>query len=142
MLSLLTEDGETTAVIFTFTFSEPGNYVFNDATNEQKILIITVMDIGESCSDPDRYVQTVSGESLSEIGVSQKSDIILKPNYSLIVAIGLILLFSTMIIMVLIFYCLHKDWNISDVDMNRTYREEQNQLQYQIYHESEEIFHK
>jgi ABC-type phosphate transport system permease subunit len=69
-------------------------------------------------------VQTVSGESLSEIGVSQKSDIILKPNYSLIAAIGLILLFSTMIVMVLIFYCLHKDWKINDVDNNRTFRDE------------------
>jgi len=73
-------------------------------------MIVTVMALGETCSDPDRYVQTVSGETLSEIGVSQKDDLILKPNYALIAAIGLILLFSTCIIMVLIFYCLHKDW--------------------------------
>ena len=138
MRARLTEEGEVTPVIFTFTFSEPGNYVFNEATNDQKILMVTVMAAGETCSDPDRYVQTVSGESLSEIGVSLRKDIILRPNYSLIAAIGLILLFSTMVVMVLIFYCLHKDWAITDVDIHRTFRD--NQLQYNIYHESEELF--
>jgi len=83
------------------------------------------MDLGETCSDPDRYVQTVSGETLSEIGVSQKEDIILKPNYALIVSIGLILLISTGVIMVLIFYCLHKDWTITDVKLHKTYRQDQ-----------------
>jgi hypothetical protein len=110
MLARIEQEAEITPVIFTFTFKDPGNYVFFDATNEQKIMIVTVMALGETCSDPDRYVQTVSGETLSEIGVSQKDDLILKPNYALIAAIGLILLFSTCIIMVLIFYCLHKDW--------------------------------
>lgn len=132
-------DADVTPVIFTFTFADAGNYVFYDSTNAQKILIITVMDLGETCSDPDRYVQTVSGESLSEIGVSQQDDLILKPNYWLILSIGLILLASTGFIMLIIFYCLHKDWTISDADMKRSFRDDQ--YAHNIYHDDPELFY-
>lgn len=81
----------------------------------------------------------MSGESLSEIGVSQKQDLILKPNYYLIASIGLILLASTGFIMLIIFYCLHKDWTISDADMKRSFRDDQ--YAHNIYHDDPELFY-
>jgi len=78
----------------------------------------------------------VSGESLSEIGVSQKSDIILKPNYPLLVSLGLMLFISTAIIMVFIGYCLHKGWSIPDLTA-RTFRDDQ--LKMQFNHEEREF---
>ena len=62
--------GSTKPSFFTFTFIEAGSYVFNDAESEAKIMIITVMGAGETCSDPDRYVQTLSGDTLAELGVA------------------------------------------------------------------------
>jgi len=54
--------GDSTGSIFSFTFVDKGTYVFNDATSTQKLMIVTVMGAGETCTDPDRYVQTVSGD--------------------------------------------------------------------------------
>jgi hypothetical protein len=34
-------------------------------------MVVTVKKLGEECADPDKYVDTVSGESLSAVGVSQ-----------------------------------------------------------------------
>lgn len=46
----------TQASIFAFTFTESGSYVFVDAFDQNKIMIVKVQDNGETCSDPDRYI--------------------------------------------------------------------------------------
>jgi hypothetical protein len=112
----------TDPVIFTFTFSDPGTYVFNDAANEKKIMIITVKGLGEECADPDRYVQTVSEDSLAQVGATINEDLIVEPNYPLIIALGLILVFSTGIIMIFVGYCLHKNWTMPTI-IPKTYRD-------------------
>ena len=71
------EVGDTTETLFAFTFVESGTYVFHTNLNVKKLMIITVKGKGEECADPDRYVQTVSGASLAEVGINQKHDIIL-----------------------------------------------------------------
>jgi len=40
------------------------------------MMIISVKGDGESCADPDRYLQIMSGESLSQMGVAQRTDLI------------------------------------------------------------------
>jgi hypothetical protein len=49
-------EGDQTESLFAFTFTEEGTYVFNDAAERQRILVITVKGAGEKCADPDRYV--------------------------------------------------------------------------------------
>ena len=71
------EEKDLTESLFAFTFVQEGTFVFYDAANIKKIMIITVKAKGETCADPDRYVQTVSGSSLAEVGISTKKDIIL-----------------------------------------------------------------
>ena len=63
--------------IFTFTFTKKGSYVFNDAANDQKILVVRVVGAGEECEDTDRFVQTITENSLAAAGVQQKGDLIL-----------------------------------------------------------------
>ena len=109
-------------VIFTFTFTEAGTYVFNDAANEKKIMIISVKGLGEECADPDRYVQTVSEDSLAQVGATINEDLIVEPNYPLIIALGLILVFSTGVIMIFVGYCLHKNWTMPTI-VPKTYRD-------------------
>lgn len=46
----------TEASIFAFTFTEAGSYVFADASDYNKIMLVKVLDQGESCQDSDRYI--------------------------------------------------------------------------------------
>lgn len=55
-----------TPTIFAFTFNNAGTYVFNDAADKQKIMIITVKGPGEECADSNRYVQTITSDTLAE----------------------------------------------------------------------------
>ena len=52
--------GDLTPSIFSFTFPKRGSYVFSDAANDQKILIVRVVGPGEECTDSDRFVQTIT----------------------------------------------------------------------------------
>lgn len=50
--------------IFTFTFAAAGTYVFADSANDQKIMIIQVVGDGDECTDSDRFVQTITDNTL------------------------------------------------------------------------------
>lgn len=123
---------------FAFTFKDAGTYVFQDSANDQKIMIIQVVGAGEECTDSDRYVQTITEQTLGETGVSQSGSLILQPNYTLIGAMGGLLIFATLLIMLSIGFCLHKGWNVEELT-NGTYRDYQ--LPLNIHHESDELFY-
>ena len=101
------------------------------------MIIINVKGIGEECADSDRYVKTVDGDTLANLGVIQNPEIILRPNYPLLVSMGIILIGSTAFVMFVIAYCLRKGWTISDYD-KKSYRYEQ--IDMNIHHEKAEIF--
>lgn len=111
----------STPSLFAFSFSQAGIYAFGDAEEQSKkntaeqLMVITVMAAGETCTDPDRYVQSISGSALSAFGVPQRQDIIIGPDYPLLVGLACILLLATGTVMVLIAYCLHKQWTIQKV---------------------------
>lgn len=98
----------STPSLFTFSFTQEGTYAFGDAATAEKLMVITVMGAGESCADPDRYVQSISGSALSAFGVPQRQDLIIGPDYPLLVGLACILVLATATVMVLIAYCLHK----------------------------------
>eukprot|EP00347_Sterkiella_histriomuscorum_P018896 403343756 len=102
----------TKASLFAFTFTEGGSYLFSDASNFNKIMIVKVMESGETCSDSDRYIQPLSGESVASVGVQYKEQIIIKPDIPLLVSIGAMLIISIGTVMVGVAYCLNKDWSI------------------------------
>jgi hypothetical protein len=132
-------EGDQTESLFAFTFTEEGTYVFNDAAERQRILVITVKGAGEKCADPDRYVQTVSGESLAEVGIQIEQDLLLRPNFPLIGAALALLVFSTIIIMCFFAYCLRKGWTIQDLQ-DQSYKDLQ--LPQDLAHTREDLFDK
>jgi len=129
--------GDTSGSIFTFTFTVAGNYVFEMSNDPSQLLIVTVKGAGENCADPDRYLQVMSGETLARFGVSQRNDIILKPNYPLIISMAAIGIFGTGFTMLMVYYCMHKGWNIKDMKVN-SYRDKQ--MSVNIHHENERVF--
>jgi hypothetical protein len=129
--------GDNTPSIFAFTFVKAGSYIFNDSANTQKIMVVQVVGGGESCTDSDRFVQTITEDTMGEAGVAQRGDLILEPNYALIGAMGGLLIFATIIIMISVGYCLHKGWKVKEIGM-RTYRDYQ--LPMNIHHEDKDLF--
>ncbi len=123
--------------MFSFTFTQSGNYVFQDASSSTSLLIITVKGFGESCGDPDRFLQVMSGDSLSQMGISQRNDIILKPNYPLIASMTVMLFAGTAFIMWMVSYCMRKGWNIRRNALE-SFRE--TQLSVNIHHQNETLF--
>jgi hypothetical protein len=84
-------------------------------------MIVRVTGAGESCPDPDRYIQPLAGESVASQGVSQKTDIIIKPDVPLLVGMGTILVVAILTVMIGVGYCLHKGWSLPKVNL-RGYR--------------------
>ena len=130
---------DTTPSVFAYTFKDVGNYMFEDASDAQKIMSIRVVGPGESCPDPDRFVQTISENTMAEAGIAPSGNLILQPNYALLGGMVAILVLATSLIMCSIGFCLHKQWSVSEINMY-TYRDYQ--LPLNIHHESEELFQK
>lgn len=63
-------DNDNTPSIFAFTFTKAGSYIFNDSANIQKIMVVQVVGGGESCTDSDRFVQTITEDTVAEAGVA------------------------------------------------------------------------
>ena len=97
-----------TPSVFAFTFKDVGNYMFEDAADAQKIMSIRVVGPGEACADPDRFVQTISDNTMAEAGIAPSGALILQPNYALLGGMVAILVFATSLIMCSIGFCLHK----------------------------------
>jgi len=102
-------------------------------------MIVRVTGAGESCPDPDRYIQPLSGDSVASSGVKQKEDIIIKPDVPLLVGMGSILVLSVLTVMIGVGYCLHKGWQLPKVNL-RGYRSLY--LDTDVDHVSEETFRK
>ena len=108
----------TTPSLFAFTFGIQGSYVFVDSADSEQLMIIRVTGAGESCPDPDRYIQPMSGETAASSGISQKADIILKPDVPLLVGMGSVLVVSIVTVMIGVGYCLHKGWRLPKMTKN------------------------
>lgn len=131
--------GDISPSVFSFTFTERGNYVFQDSADINNLLIVTVKGKGEECSDQERYIQSASATNIAEQGVRVKDKIIQKPNYLLFGFLITILVVCTAIALVMIGYCLRKQWNVDELSMKKEcYRELQ--LQLSINHENQEFF--
>jgi hypothetical protein len=98
---------------------------------------VSVKGKGETCSDPDRYIQSASASNVAEQGVKIKNSIIQKPNYLLYAFLIMILVVCTAIALVMIGYCLRKNWKIEELTQG-TYRELQYKLS--INHENQEVY--
>lgn len=78
-----------------------------------------------------------SGETLAQNGVSQRDDLIIQPNYPLIISMTFLLFFGTGFTMWMVSYCMKVGWHIKEIPSDN-YRE--TQLSINIHHENEKVF--
>ena len=78
-------------------------------------MVITVSDLGESCADPDKYVQAISAGTMSQNGVPMDEEIIERLDWGLLGALLGSLIIFIGVIMSLITYCLHQQWKIQKI---------------------------
>lgn len=87
------QSGTTNPVIFSYTFTEGGTYVFTDATITTNQMVIVVAKAGETCPNSGAGIQTSTARALTASGTSQADDIVLALDVGLLCAIiGLLVL--------------------------------------------------
>lgn len=84
--------GSTNPILFSYSFSEGGTYVFTDATTTTNKLVIVVANSGETCPSTSANIQTATSQSVTATGSSQSSDIVLQIDYSLLSTIIVLLI--------------------------------------------------
>lgn len=100
-------------------------------------MTVVIKGPGEKCADPDRFLQVMSGETLAKNGVAQRNDLIIQPNYPLIISMVALLFGGTAVTMWMFNYCMKVGWYIKEIP-NDNYRE--TQLSINIHHENEKVF--
>ena len=100
-------------------------------------MVITVVDLGESCANPDKYLQAISAGTMSQNGVPMDENIIIKLDWPLLGALFCTLIGFITVIMSLITYCLHQQWRISKIKRSG-YRLDNADLD--IKHSSKEMY--
>ena len=118
--------GSTSPILFSYTFSDGGTYVFTDATITANTMVVVVANSGETCPSTSANIQTATSQSVTSTGSSQSSDIVLQIDYSLLCTIIGLLIAVLCLIGVSIAYCLHKAYDISapKVEGYRKYQKE------------------
>ena len=81
-------------------------------------MIVKIVDAGQECYDSDRYIQSITSESVASFGVAQKENIILRPDLPLLIGMTAILVISTGTCLWGVGYCLHKGWKIRKQNLN------------------------
>lgn len=76
--------GSTNPVLFSYSFTDGGTYVFTDATTTTNTLVIVVANSGSTCPSTSANIQTATSQSVTSTGSSQSSDIVLQIDYSLL----------------------------------------------------------
>lgn len=76
-------------------------------------MIIKVTEASEICTDPDRFIQPLTSDSVASVGVKINNNLIIKPDIPLLIGMGCILVLSIATVLVGISYCLHKGWEIA-----------------------------
>jgi hypothetical protein len=89
---------------FAYSFSQDGIYIFGDSSDYEKQTIIGVMGENKQCSDESKYIVPITYDALLKLGVSQNDDIILSPDWWLIIGLLAAFLIGTPTLIALIYY--------------------------------------
>lgn len=101
-------NGDTDKVIFAFTFTEGGTYMFQDKTETDSYLLVVVAGESQRCPDDTAYIQPMTARSLSSEGAAQDEDIILELDTPLLIALCVALGLLITVTMLSVAWCLHR----------------------------------
>ena len=93
---------------FAYVFDQTGNFVFQNSRNSLDTVLIHVALEGTNCGNKFR-IQPSSERSLSEAGVSQRTNINLTPNWPLIAGLMGVILAAIFILLLFSAYWTRKD---------------------------------
>lgn len=116
--------GVSDPVLFSYTFSEGGTYMFTDSTITTNQLVVVVADSGETCPDSTANIQTSTSRALTSTGTSQSDEIVLELDLPLLLTIIGLLIIIICLVGASVTYCLHKafDCKIPKIEGYRNYQ--------------------
>jgi hypothetical protein len=123
---LKTQENYTNITTFAFTFTEPGNYLFEDASDSTQQMLIGVMANGTTCPY-DSPIQPRTAASLQLISTKQETDLVLSINWWAVLGVMLVLLLSIIVCAALFYYYNKLSWMLPE-KKNAAYRERQKQF--------------
>lgn len=83
--------------------------------------------MSETCPNTDKYLNMISSQNIAATGVQRADDIIIEINYPLIIALTSILIFTVVMVIATISWCISKKWSIKKAKLTG-YRKLQMQL--------------
>ena len=109
------EAGETSYTkSFAYTFQDPGNYVFVDSADSEKVLVVSVKPEAERCPDDVAYIQTRTSEKVATLGIALDDDLQLEPDYVLLAILVSIFIIMLLLLLLGMKYFVAKSWKGKD----------------------------
>jgi len=99
--------------VFGFTFTEAGTYVFADSSNTDLQMIVTIMREHEQCPSASQIIPSTTSAATS-LGVVRNSDIILAPDWPLIIGLLMALLALVCALIGGMYYFRKRGWSRTD----------------------------
>jgi hypothetical protein len=131
-------------VIFGFTFSESGNYMFSDATKTENYMFIVVTTDSGRCPSDTSFTQPMNARQLAGNGGSQSDQVIKDLDTALVFSLLGALFLLLGVLLLSVGYCLHKSWIVNPVKVDG-YRKIQRDTDLNFYitgpEKEPEVFH-
>jgi hypothetical protein len=94
---------------FAVTFSEAGTYVFRMSSLPTRLLIVSVMPANVNCSTASHFVE-FTASNLVTMGVTSTNDIVLSPDWNLVIGLLLGMLGLVLILLGFMYYFRKRAW--------------------------------
>ena len=131
--SLAGMTGSTNPILFSYTFTTGGTYVFTDYTITTNTMVVVVASTGGTCPSSTANVQTSTSTSVSSTGSTQTTDIVQNMDYYMLSILLVLLIAIICFVGLSVAYWLHNAFNIK-VPKSDGYRNYQktHDLQFEI----------
>ena len=128
------DSSSATVSTFSFTFTEPGNYVFQLSKSASSVLIISVLPQYVTRSTSAQFVEMSNG-NLVTVGVKTTTSIVLQPDWNLVIGLLLGMLALVLIVIGGLYYFRKKSWSYH-TNIESKYRRKNKAMNENVQHKS------
>eukprot|EP00919_Chromeraceae_sp_WS-2016_P067942 GHVR01160904.1.p1 GENE.GHVR01160904.1~~GHVR01160904.1.p1 ORF type:complete len:1051 (+),score=356.19 GHVR01160904.1:2601-5753(+) len=135
LINLIENSNNNVPILFTITFSYSGVYVFstsskgsNGKSNIKNFSIVAIVPIGQNCPTSGHSARPITAEAMRSIGVKRRGDIVIEPNWVLVVIISSLVILLIFIMVLIILRFKSNKWIIHNEIIKCNYRN--NSLKY------------
>ena len=119
-LAELASSSSLSVTTFVHTFDEAGSYVFQLSSNSDTVTIVSVVGSGLTCTT-DSYFDVMSSGNLVTLGVTLSDNLVLAPDWALLIGLILGIVMVVIVIISFIYYFRKRAWAMS-LDMHNKHR--------------------